>query len=82
MDYRGAEGLEFGGGNTKVDPSVAAGQISYSLRSLEISLTLAKNYRNTAESYPLKATASAFGPTPAVSMSNFATGRRSHSLSK
>lgn len=27
MNYSGAEGLEFGGGNTKVDPSVAAGQV-------------------------------------------------------
>jgi hypothetical protein len=27
MNYDGAEGLEFGGGNTKVDPSVAAGQL-------------------------------------------------------
>lgn len=25
MNYDGAEGLEFGGGNVKVDPSVAAG---------------------------------------------------------
>jgi hypothetical protein len=25
-NYEGAEGLEFGGGNTKVDPSVAASQ--------------------------------------------------------
>lgn len=24
MNYDGAEGLEFGGGNTKVDPTVAA----------------------------------------------------------
>ena len=82
MDYRGAEGLEFGGGNTKVDPSVAAGEVSYSPGSLETLLILSKNYRETVESYPLKAMASAFGPTPDVSMSNFATGRRSHSLSK
>jgi hypothetical protein len=27
MNYDGAEGFEFGGGNTKVDPSVAAGQL-------------------------------------------------------
>jgi hypothetical protein len=27
MNYDGAEGLEFGGGNTKVDPSVAASQL-------------------------------------------------------
>ena len=27
MNYNGAEGLEFGGGNTKIDPSVAAGDI-------------------------------------------------------
>jgi hypothetical protein len=27
MNYDGAEGLEFGGGSTKVDPSVAAGQL-------------------------------------------------------
>lgn len=26
MNYDGAEGLEFGGGNTKVDPSVLSGQ--------------------------------------------------------
>ena len=26
MNYLGAKGLEFGGGNTKVDPSVAAGK--------------------------------------------------------
>lgn len=26
MNYDGAEGLEFGGGNTKIDPSVLAGQ--------------------------------------------------------
>jgi hypothetical protein len=26
MNYDGAEGLEFGEGNTKVDPSVAKGQ--------------------------------------------------------
>ena len=82
MDYKGAEGLEFGGGNTKVDPSVAAGEISYLPKSLEKLLILAKNYRKTVESYPLKAMASAFGPTPAASMSNLATGRRSHSSSK
>jgi len=27
MNYDGAKGLEFGGGNTKVDPSVTAGQL-------------------------------------------------------
>lgn len=27
MNYNGAGGLEFGGGNTKVDPNVAAGQL-------------------------------------------------------
>ena len=81
MDYKGAEGLEFGGGNTKVDPSVAAGEI-YSIRSLETLLILTKHYRKTVESYPLKAMALAFGPTPAVSMSNLATGHRSHSSSK
>ena len=82
MEYKGAEGLEFGGGNTKVDPSVAAGEMPYLPRSLETLLIVAKNYRKTVESYPLKAMASAFGPTPAVSMSNLATGHRSHSLSK
>lgn len=33
MNYNGAEGLEFGGGNTKVDPIVAA----------SMSMTLAKS---------------------------------------
>jgi hypothetical protein len=27
MNYDGAEGLEFGGVNTKIDPSVASGQL-------------------------------------------------------
>jgi hypothetical protein len=27
MNYDSAEGLEFGGGNTKLDPSVVAGQL-------------------------------------------------------
>ena len=30
MNYEGAEGLEFGGGNTKVDPSVFAGDLKFS----------------------------------------------------
>ena len=29
MNYNGAKGLEFGGGNTKIDPSVAAGELSF-----------------------------------------------------
>lgn len=30
MNYNGAGGLEFGGGNINIDPSVAAGEMSHS----------------------------------------------------
>ncbi len=32
MNYGGAEGLELGGGSTKIDPSVLAGQLKYILK--------------------------------------------------
>lgn len=45
MNYNGAEGLEFGGGNTKVDPSVAESGLRYLSVSIPPPLNSVKNYR-------------------------------------
>jgi len=49
MNYDGAEGLEFGGGNTEVDPSVAAGQFVVFAKYTTPLLTNTKNYLKAVE---------------------------------
>ena len=49
MNYNGAEGLEFGGGNTKVDPSVAEGELRYVPRLVLPPLNKTKNSQKAVE---------------------------------
>jgi len=47
MNYNGAEGLEFGGGNTKVDPNVATGTLITTVKIIRY-LIITKHCRKIA----------------------------------
>ena len=76
MNYQCAAGLEFGGGNVRVDPTVTAGackaRLSISLRSMHVKKLLinTKSCPKAVKLHPLKLMVSAFGPILAGSMSS------------
>ena len=80
MNYNGAPGLEFGGGNIKIDPSVAAGEMSHSPEFIYSLLNNIQNYQKAVEWYLLKAMASVSGLILAVLTSIWPTGHHNHFL--
>jgi protein-ribulosamine 3-kinase len=81
MNYNGAEDLEFGGGTTKIDPSVARGKyinVYITPRPDQIGAgnTLLQHYRPDAASCPQTCTAKASGRTRAESTPSLQMVRR------